>query len=119
VTPAPTYAPGYSVPLSAYGAAPGVVQRRVLAWQARISSCARTRVRATSAVIMIFHDTNLPAAAMLRCDQGRNQSAVVTRSLSQSGDRPGAAYAWGASVALGQHCTDIAPILLCKYRSQK
>jgi hypothetical protein len=29
VPEAPTYAPGYSVPLSAYGAAPGVVQRRV------------------------------------------------------------------------------------------
>jgi len=29
VIPAPTYAPRYGVPLSAYGAAPGVVQRRV------------------------------------------------------------------------------------------
>jgi hypothetical protein len=29
VARAPTYSPGYDVPLSAYGAAPGVVQRRV------------------------------------------------------------------------------------------
>jgi hypothetical protein len=91
----------------------------LLAWQARISSCARTRVRATGAVIMIFHDTSLPAAAMPRCDQGHNQSAVVTRSLSQSGDRPGAAYAWGASVALGQQAGPITMELLCTNRLQK
>jgi hypothetical protein len=44
-------------------------QRYALAppsWQARLSSCARTRVRATGAVIMIFHDTSVPAAAMPR-----------------------------------------------------
>jgi hypothetical protein len=36
-----------------------------LAWQARISSCARTRVRATSEVTIIFQDTILRRR---RCD---------------------------------------------------
>jgi aerobic carbon-monoxide dehydrogenase large subunit len=37
--------------------------------EARISYRARTRVRAMGAVIMIFHDTSLPAAAMPRWPQ--------------------------------------------------